>query len=260
MAADRLAERARTARLLSTDWNDEYFNTFVTRINDCCAIGKEMTDEAGVDRRLIATHLSEPVFLHDYGVTTNADAQEMMFYGATFGLEVMDILKSLHWADTSGLNVLSWPGAPSVFWEDDVESGNNNVYFLNDFSLHVLEKYYQSDSSPFADPSSIQYGAVDYSELHDGSLDGFFDIVTAYLPDLHDYTYETINGIVRCLKPGGLMTIRQMAPRVGFYYTAHRLHNYWDHDYSKLLADHPDLVSRHFAWSTGVVFATKKTT
>jgi len=258
VAGNYLAERARTARLLSSEWDAEGFDTYITRISDCGAIGQQMVDDAAADKRLIATNVSDVILMYDIATTNSPELREVMFYQATFGLGIMELVTSLHWTETSGLNILSWPGCPSIFWEDDVESGNNNIYFLNDFSLHVLEEYYQSPSSPFADPSSIQYGVVDYSELRDGSVDGFFDIIAVYLPDLTDFTGETINSIIDALKPGGLLTIRQMAPRNGFYYRTDQIHNYWDHDYSIVLAEHPDLISRHYAWGNGVVFARKK--
>ena len=254
---DRLTDRARTSRLLSSGWDAADFDTVMTRLSDCGSIGRAMTDSAAVDKRMVATHTNEAVTLYEYTPATNPEWREQMFYNVSLQMSILDLLDSSQWALTDEVNVLTWAGTPSLFWENDVETGAKNVYFINDFAFHVLEEYYQSESSPFADPSSIQYGAVDYSELTDGSLTGFFDIITAYAPQVADFTHETVNGMIDALKPGGLLMIRNIAPRNGFYYMTDRIHTYHDHDYSRILKDHPDLTSRHLAWGNGLAVAYK---
>lgn len=254
--ADRLVERARSSRLLSSGWNGDEYNTIVDSYSDWGKIGADMVDAAGADKRLLAVQESVNVQIYDHVVTSSPEWRETLFYMLSLITMVKEIATKMSWQNDSALNILS-SSTPTEVWHDYMVSGENKVHFLNDFDFHVYEQWWQSESSTFADPSSIKYWSVDKSEIMDNSLDGYFDMI--FLPHhrFQDYSFEFIDALVDSLKPGGMMLLRSMAPRNFSYYQPMFLHAYPEHDYSRRIAEHPDLTSRHISWAMGFVLAYK---
>lgn len=243
-------------RLLSSGWDDVDFTSTMDRFNDWGAVGANMTDLAAADKRLLAVQETESVQIFDFIVTSSPEWREVMFYMITLPILLVETSQKMNWQNSTGLNILSH-GADAGLWDDDMVSGANNIHFLNEFELHVSETYWQSADSPFSNPASLKYSVVDHDEIKDGSLAAYFDMIVMPLHRMQDYSNETINALVDCLAPGGMMICRNMAPRNFSYYQPNFLHAYPEHDYSRLLASHPDLTSRHFSWGNGLVVAYK---
>jgi len=253
--ADRLAQRAQTSRLLSSDWASGGYEAVMSRFADWAEVGAGMVDAAGADKRLVAVRNAESIQSYSFMSTSSPEWREVMFHTMSLSYLVMDLVTMPHWAN-SGLNILSY-GTDTHLWDDNLVNGTNNMYFLNDIDLHVSETYWQSQDSPFDDPSSLKYHVVDYSEVSDGSLDGFFDMVIIPLHRLEDYNNKFILSAIDALKPGGMMLIRNVAPRGTAYYSPREIHGFFEHDYSRLIADHAEMTSRHVSWSNGFVVAYK---
>jgi len=254
--ADRLVERARSQRLMSSGWGDDEFPYWMDRFQDWGIVGHNMLESAAVDKRLIAVQETESIPIFDFLVTSSPEWREVMFYMMALPRLLLETSMKLGWHNSTGLNILSH-GVDIPVWDADMVSGNNNIHFLNEFELHVSETFWQSPDGPFEDPSVLKYFVVDHSEILDGSLDGYFDLIMMPLHRFQDFSFEHMNKLVDSMKPGALLLCRNMAPRNFSYYQPMFLHAYPEHDYSRLLADHPDLTSRHMSWGNGLVVAYK---
>ena len=219
-------------------------------------IGAEITDASGADKRLLAVQESVNVQIFDHIVTSSPEWRETLFYLTSFLVLVRELATNMSWQSPSGLNILS-SGVGTPVWDEYMVTGENKVHFLNDMEFHVFEKYWQSESSHFEDPSSLQYWCVDKSEIVDNTLDNYFDIIFMPHHRFQDYSFEFIDSLIDSLKPGGLMVMRAMAPRNFSYYQPMFLHAYPEHDYSRRIAEHPEMTSRHVSWGMGFVVAHK---
>jgi hypothetical protein len=242
-------------RLLSSGWDDADFSATMDRFSDWGAIGDEMTTLAAADKRLLAVQETDSVQIFDFIVTSSPEWREVMFYMIALPMLVIETATKLSW-QSGGLNILSH-GVDTPLWDDDMVTGANSIHFLNEFELHVSETFWQSPDGPFDDPANLKYSVVDHDEVLDGSLDGYFNMIVMPLHRMQDFSYEMVNKLVDSLAPGGLLICRNMAPRNFSYYQPMFLHAYPEHDYSRLLADHPDLTSRHMSWGNGLVVAYK---
>lgn len=253
--ADRLTLRSRAARLMSTGWDDEDFNDFFVQLGDWAKVGQELTQSAAADQRLLAVQETESVAIFDFLQTTSEEWREVMFYMASMSMLAIDFATRFG-AAPSGLNILSH-AAPFPQLNEYIETGENNIYFLNEFELHVSEKYWQGPASPFSDPTTLKYSVVDHSEVLGGVTSEMFDVVHVPHHRYHGTSYEFIDALIDSVKPGGMLLSRNMAPRNFSYYQPDFIHAYPEHDYSRHIADHPDMVSRHISWGNGYVVAFK---
>jgi len=250
-----VTNRSRIARLMTTEYSGDAFVQVLSDFEDFSAVGKELIDATGPDKRTVAIANDNHMYYHDQMVKMSPEWRETVFGTANPHTLIADLIYSGLPKDGTA-NILSYAFPQLGCFKKMLLSGDVNRYLTNDFETNILEEWVSRD--PTLSSADLHYGVVDYSEMEDGSLTAFFDAVIVPQHRLYGLNMRHVDNCLDMLKSGGWLVIRNAVVGLSSYQNSMQMHHHFDFEISRYLATKDGVVSHHLPWANGIVVAQKQ--